>query len=108
MTGALLESGPSSDPDPNPPSPLTMLRSLHASDHHRDGLANHASDFNDAEDRVRFDMLRQALENLDNLELEDDEDKECEEEAPQDPALARARAQEAIDWHPFKNKERQS
>lgn len=111
-SSALMESGPFFEPDPNPaeiipdpPSPLTILRSLDSTEPLRDGLAMNATDFNDADDRIRFDMLRQALENLENLELEDDDDDECEEEEPQDPALARARAQEAHDWHPFKNKE---
>ncbi|EGG01154.1 uncharacterized protein MELLADRAFT_92664 [Melampsora larici-populina 98AG31] len=97
------------EPDPQigdnirPPSPLTRLLSLDASDFL--GTSFDTDNWNDTDAHIGFDRLRQALETLDNLEFDDDDNDVPEDEEPHDPNLARARAREAIEWHPFKNKE---
>ncbi|EGG11717.1 uncharacterized protein MELLADRAFT_90886 [Melampsora larici-populina 98AG31] len=103
---------PSFEPNPNmddhhfnPPSPLSALRSLEPHELLGVGTLNHPNNVDDPDGHVWFDMLRQALENLEQLDLENDEDETETEEEPQDPQSVRARAQEAIEWHPFKNKE---
>ncbi|EGG06038.1 uncharacterized protein MELLADRAFT_87566 [Melampsora larici-populina 98AG31] len=111
---AMMASGPLFEPDPNPldtpcdpPSPISYARLLDATESLIDSLTKLPTDADDTNGHIRFDMLRQALETLDNLEDEENEDEELEdeEEETRDPAVARVRAQEAMDWHPFKNKE---
>lgn len=95
----------STDPPLNPPSPLSTLRHLEPFELLGPASLKFPTDMDDPDGHVRFDILRQALENLENLDLEDEEDDLPEEEESQDPDLVRAREQEAKEWHPFKNKE---
>ncbi|EGG08829.1 uncharacterized protein MELLADRAFT_61609 [Melampsora larici-populina 98AG31] len=112
MSTPLMQSGPLFEPNPtpsdtlcDPPLPLSHLQLLDTSKSLGNGFGNHPNAKDDTDGHICFDMLSQALESLENLKLEDNKSKYCEEEETQDPNLTRARAQEAIGWHPFKNKE---
>ncbi|EGG00905.1 uncharacterized protein MELLADRAFT_111397 [Melampsora larici-populina 98AG31] len=107
----LMEPDLDPEPDPpdiiRPPSPLSYLRSLDAADILGPSFGNHLNPSDDLDGQIRYERLRQALETLDRLDFDEDDNHDLTEEESdsQDPNLARARAQEAIEWHPFKNKE---
>ncbi|EGG08730.1 uncharacterized protein MELLADRAFT_84572 [Melampsora larici-populina 98AG31] len=89
-----------SSPPMQPLSPLTLLRNLEDDPLH---LLQSLSD--DSEDSMTFDTLRQALDEVENIQEteEGDDDKEIQQALEEE--LRSGKIQDAIDWFPFKKLE---
>ncbi|EGG10727.1 uncharacterized protein MELLADRAFT_93538 [Melampsora larici-populina 98AG31] len=87
-----------SDTRDSPPSPLSYLRTLEAF-----GMSDETVNSDDSD--IDFNRLGEAIDALaQDPEDVDDENSERDDDAPQADRTG-ARAQDAISWHPFKNKE---
>jgi hypothetical protein len=92
----------SSDPPANPPSPLTFLRSFLEDNGHGDG--DNMDDSDITEERMDFDLLREAIDTLGHG-LDDDTEDEAHYAKELEKELAAVKVTEAAGWYPFTKKE---
>ncbi|KAH9821041.1 hypothetical protein DFH28DRAFT_1079160 [Melampsora americana] len=91
-----------SDTPANPPSPLTFLRSF--LENNGRGNGDNLEDSDIAEERMDFDLLREAVDTLGNG-FDDDTEDEAHYVEELEKELAAVNVEEAAGWYPFKKKE---
>jgi hypothetical protein len=92
------------EPPPTPPSPLTYLRLLDGDDPLGLRNPNKGLSSDDSDEDTQINRLKQAFEALGEA-FEDDLGDEEIDEAALAADLAGIKAQDSIDWYPFKKKE---